>query len=134
MIGRAKQVRRPGITDTGLRLKNHTFIGYDRSELMIREMRAMGLEVDRSFFALRCDNQTVYWQMVRAGCGIGVVPEKIARATPGIERVLPDLALPELPIWLTAHQALRATPRIKRVYDMLAEGLRRATAQASGPV
>jgi DNA-binding transcriptional LysR family regulator len=90
---------------------------------MIRGMREMGMPVDRSFFQIRCDNQTVYWELVRAGCGLGVAAINIAAADTAIERVMPDLDIPELPIWLTAHQALRTAPRIRRVYDMLAEGL-----------
>jgi len=104
-------------------LQDHSFIGYDRSDLMIRGMRDMGIPVDRAFFHIRCDNQTVYWELVRAGCGIGVAAISIAGDDPNIERVLPELDIPELPIWLTAHEALRSSPRIRRVYDMLAEGL-----------
>ncbi|MFT5161431.1 MAG: hypothetical protein ACI9ZD_003050 [Paracoccaceae bacterium] len=33
------------------------------------------------------------------------------------------MAIPDLPIWLTAPEALRTSPRIRRVYDLLAEGL-----------
>jgi DNA-binding transcriptional LysR family regulator len=98
-------------------------IGYDRSDLMIQGMRAMGIKADRSHFAIRCDNQTVYVEMVRAGCGIGVVAENVAASYGGLVRVLPDVAIPDLPIWLTAHEALRSSPRIRRVYDMLADGL-----------
>jgi len=104
-------------------LSGHSFIGYDRSDLMIRGMREMGMPVDRSFFQIRCDNQTVYWELVRAGCGIGVAAISIATADTAVERVMPGVEIPELPIWLTAHQALRTAPRIRRVYDMLAEGV-----------
>jgi len=104
----------------------HDFIGYDRSDLMIRGMRAMGIEVNRTYFSTRCDNQTVYQELVRAGCGLGVIPINVAARDPGLARVLPDLAIPDLPIWLTAHEALHNSPRIRRVYDMLANGLSRA--------
>jgi hypothetical protein len=38
--------------------------------------------------------------------------------------VLTELDLPVLPVWLTAHQALRASRRLQVVFDALAEGLR----------
>lgn len=101
----------------------HSFIGYDRSDLMIRGMRDMGIMVDRSAFSVRCDNQTVYLELLRAGCGLGVAPINIAGRDADLQRVMPELQIPELPIWLTAHEALRTAPRIRRVYDILAEGL-----------
>ncbi len=109
----------------------HTFdvIGYDRSDLMIEGMRAMGIGADRSYFSMRCDNQTVYVEMVRAGCGIGVIAENVAAADDVLVRVLPEVTIPDLPIWLTAHAALRSSPRIRRIYDLLAEGL----IQRAGP-
>ena len=104
-------------------LPSHDFIGYDRSDLMIRGMRQMGLAASRSMFAIRCDNQSVYIEMLKAGCGLGVAPINIAGSDPDLVRILPDIAIPDLPIWLTAHEALRHAPRIRRVYDLLAEGL-----------
>ncbi len=104
-------------------LFDHDFIGYDRSDLLIQGMREMGMVVDRSYFSIRCDNQTVYWELVRAGAGIGVSAINIGGSDPQVQRLLPDLDLPELPIWLTAHEALRTAPRIRRIYDLLAKGL-----------
>ena len=34
------------------------------------------------------------------------------------------LGLPVLPVWLTAHEAVRAAPRVSRVWEALATGLR----------
>ncbi|NOX74776.1 MAG: LysR family transcriptional regulator [Alphaproteobacteria bacterium] len=112
-----------GQPETLEEFRNFDVIGYDRSDLMIEGMRAMGIAADRSYFTIRCDNQTVYVEMVRAGCGIGVVAENVAAADDGLVRVLPEVAIPDLPIWLTAHAALRSSPRIRRIYDLLAEGL-----------
>jgi DNA-binding transcriptional LysR family regulator len=102
------------------------FVGYDRSDLMLRGMRQMGLEIDRDFFSVRCDDQAAYWHLVRAGCGIGAAQRVVADKDPLLERILPDLPLPPLPIWLAAPEALRRNPRIRRVWDLLAEGLAQA--------
>jgi molybdate transport repressor ModE-like protein len=109
----------------------HDFIGYDRSDLMIKEMRLMGIPAERSMFAIRCDNQSVYLELLRAGCGLGVAPLNIASMDPSLERVLPDIKIPELPIWLTAHEALRSAPRIRRVFDILADGLAKVAPAAA---
>ena len=107
-------------------LRQHDLIGYDRSDLLIKGMRAQGFAVDRSAFALRCDNQTVYRELIRSGAGIGVAAVTVMAQDPEIERLLPETEIPPLPIWLTAPAALRSNRPIRRVYDLLARGLRRA--------
>ncbi len=111
---------RPGQPEDLLR---HDLIGYDRNELIVKTMRQMGWPAHRDWFTTRCDNQTVYWALVRAGCGIGSCQADVARADPEIEEVLPDMDIPSLPVWLAAHEELYHTPRIKRVWRILAEGL-----------
>lgn len=104
----------------------HDLIGYDRNDLIVQTMNAMGWRVTRKDFAVRCDNQATYWQLVRAGCGIGFSQANVGRADPDIVELDFDLDIPPLPIWLAAHQAMRQTPRIRRIWDMLAAGLKRA--------
>jgi DNA-binding transcriptional LysR family regulator len=72
------------------------------------------------------DAQTVYWELVRAGCGLGFGQVLLGDSDEGVERVVPDLPLPTLPVWLTAHEGLRRTPRIRRVWDLLEADLRAA--------
>ena len=100
-------------------LLRHDFVGYDRDERILRLMRKLGAAVTRGFFVLRCDDQTVHWELVRAGCGISGMQCRTADADPLVERVLPDLPLPPLPLWLAAPQALHSNPRIRRVWDFL---------------
>ncbi|WP_323768143.1 LysR family transcriptional regulator [Antarctobacter sp.] len=102
---------------------DHDLVGYDQSDLILRGLRSMGLEAQREWFATRTDHHSVYWEMVRAGCGIGIAQLRVGRADPVVEQVLPDVPLPTLPLWLAAHEAVRRTPRIRRVWDALAEGL-----------
>ncbi len=105
-------------------LPHHDMVGYDANDDIIREMRAMGIPATRDWFAVRCDNQTAYWELVRAGCGLGFCQSKIARQTPGIEEVTIDFPLPKLPVWLTAHESLRHTPRISRIWSHLESALK----------
>jgi len=107
-------------------LAGHDLVGFDRSDLLIRALRALGSTMSREDFPVRCDDQAAHWHLVRAGCGIGPMQCAIAAREPGVERVLPGLALPTLPMWLAAPEALHRAPRIRRVWDMLADGLRRA--------
>lgn len=99
-------------------------VGFDRSDLMLRMMASLGLSRKREDFPLRCDDQLVYWNLVRAGCGLGAAQTVIGDAEPLVERIAPFLQLPALPVWLTVPEALRHTPRVRRVMDHLAQEFR----------
>ena len=117
---------RVGLPGTFEALRAHAWIGFDRSENIIQGMRDLGVEVDRSFFGLRCDDNVTYWALLRAGCGIGVAPVVAGDTAPDLVRLMPEVPIPGLPVWLAAHEALRETPRLRRVWDALAWGLGRA--------
>ena len=104
-------------------LAAHRLVGYDRDDLILRAMRAMGLEGKRRDFAFRTDDQVAYWELVKAGAGIGFGPRYLASLTTSLEEVLPELSIPPLPMWLAAHQELRTSLRIRRVMDRLHEAL-----------
>lgn len=99
------------------------FVGFDKNDSMIRAMRHVGMEVDREFFPVRCDDQAAHWRLVRAGCGIGGMQVVIGDAEPLVERLMTDFELPSLPVWLAAPDALRTNARIRKVWDLLAEAL-----------
>lgn len=98
-------------------------VGYARNELIIQTMRDLGWQIDRNAFATRCDNHATYWELVRAGCGIGFSMAHVGHADPTVEEIDLGVDIPPLPIWLATHQAMRQTPRIRRVWDLLAEGI-----------
>jgi hypothetical protein len=52
-----------------------------------------------------------------------VLMDEIARETPGIVRVLDDVAPVRFPVWLVSHRELRTSRRIRVVFEALAEGL-----------
>lgn len=104
---------------------NHQWVGYDRSDLLIRGMNEMGLNVTRDFFTTCTDDQVAYWNFVAAGCGIGIGQTIVADRTPGVRRILPDLVMPVLPVWLTAHPALRNQPRVAAVWTALDRAISR---------
>jgi len=119
-------IARRGMPTTLRDLLDHDLIGYDTNALIIQAMTSMGFPVTRDSFAVRCDNQATYWELVRAGCGIGFSQRSIALSDPKIIELSPQGDIPPLPIWLTAHNAMRQTPRIRTVWDALADGLKRA--------
>ena len=104
-------------------LLDHDIVGYDRDDRLIRGFRDAGLEVTRDSFPVRTDDQVAYWELVCSGAGLGFGQCPVADRDPRVTRILPDVPLPTLPVWLTTHERLRHTPRIARIWDALAEGL-----------
>jgi len=118
---------RKGTPQTPEQLRQHDLVGYDTNELILHTTRALGWTMERKDFATRCDNQATYWQLVRAGCGIGFSQRNVGTADPLVQELDLGLQIPPLPVWLAAHQAMRQTPRITRVWSLLAKGLNQAT-------
>ena len=104
-------------------LFNHALIGYDKGDDIVRGFRRYDQPITREAFALRSDDLIVHWQAVRAGLGIGFVADYLARTDANVQRVLPTLKLPELPMWLAVHREIRTSARIRAVFDFLAAAL-----------
>lgn len=115
---------RAGRPESPAELFEHELVGFDANDQIITKMRARGWPASKDSFATRCDLQSAYWQLVRAGCGIGFSQVQVVEADPDVEIILPDLDVLSLPVWLAAPQAMRQTPRIRRVWDLLADGLK----------
>ena len=102
-------------------LLQHDLIGNDTDPSILRGFQALGYPVTREAFVLRTDDFIVQWQAVRAGLGIGFLADYMARSDPDVRPVLAGaLPIPALPMWLAVH---RTNPRIRAVYDLLAEAL-----------
>lgn len=131
MFGARGYLQQRGWPATADEMTAHDFVGYDREDSMIREFGARGFDVGREFFPVRCDLQSVVWELVRSGAGLGFAPLALGRNDPVVEEIEIGIPLPRLEVWLTAHEALRQTPRIDAVWRVLAERLR-AVCDAAG--
>ncbi|MCZ4323880.1 LysR family transcriptional regulator [Pseudomonas anguilliseptica] len=116
-------VRVNGLPRTAEEALQHDFIGLDRTGHYLQHLHGQGLLLSNTNFRSYADNSVTYWEMVRQGLGIGAIMEEIARETPGMVRVLEDVAPFQLPIWLVTHRELRTARRIRIVFDLLAEVL-----------
>jgi DNA-binding transcriptional LysR family regulator len=116
-------LRRRGTPRTAEDLVGHDLIGLDRDDTIVRGFRAAGRTIERRRFALRTDDHVVAWRLLCAGGGIGFAAGYLAAREPRVQQVVPDLAIPPLPMWLAVHREIRSAPRIRRVYDFLASTL-----------
>lgn len=111
---------RKGRPTSPAELMRLSFVGQDRMDQIIRAMQALGIDVTRSFFPVRCDDPLTYVELVRAGCGLGGILRAVGDPDPLLERIDLIPGLPSLPVWLTAPPRLRQSPRLRRVWDALA--------------
>ena len=104
-------------------LNNLRIIGYDNDERIIAGMAQAGLNVDRNFFQLRCDDQVACWQFLNQAAGIGFAPNYLAKRKPKLTKIGEQFPIPPLPIWLVTHKEVKTNRRIRMVFDFLAEEL-----------
>lgn len=98
---------------------------FDRTDVMIDGLRALGVELGRDRFPIVTKNHLVQWELCKQGVGVCIMMEEVGDAEPRVRRVLPSLPPLPVPMWLVCHRELRTSRRIRLVYDLLAEELRR---------
>ena len=104
-------------------LLNHTLIGYDTDDVMIRGFANYGQSLGKEAFAIRSDDLIVQWQALCAACGIGIEADYMGRSQSDLVKILPMLKIPPLPMWLAVHREIRSNQRIRAVFDYLAKAL-----------
>jgi len=107
-------------------LSQAEFFGFDRTDLMIKGLRALGLEIGPKNFPIITDNHLVQWELCKQGVGICIVMDQVGDAEPRVRRVLPKLSPLPVPVWLATHRELHTSRRIRVVFDLLAEELGRS--------
>lgn len=111
-------------------LASHQLIGFDRKTPFIRSLiqnmkkdNPTFPDAERIGFSVRADSNLAQLAMIRAGAGIGVCQISIGRKDPTLQRVMPDMEIP-LHTWVAMHENLRTSPRCRRVFSALVDGLK----------
>lgn len=121
MAAHRQYLARAGMPTEPSRLFEWSMIGFDQDRSLEKGFAQNGIPPRLQRWAYRSDSHAVCWQLVQQGAGIGFVTDLLVDAHPDIVRVMPDLPTPHLPVWLTVHRDLRSSPRLKAVYEALAE-------------
>jgi len=104
-------------------LANHCMIGFDRDNRSFRAAGEVARRLRREDFGFRCDNDLAQLAALRAGVGIGGCQANIARRSPALVAVLPNAIDYALEVWLVMQEDLKATRRVRLLFDHLAAGL-----------
>lgn len=118
-------IERIGFPSEPSDLGDADFIALDHGSMLLKGLNALGLGLTEANFPIMTESYLVMWELVRQGAAIGILDSYIGDADPLVRRVLPDLEPIVFPIWLVAHRELGTSRRIRRVYDFLAQELRR---------
>ena len=104
-------------------LASHCVIGFDRDNSAFRGLGGYAGTLTRESFGLRCDSDLGQLAALRAGVGIGGCQDNIARRAPELVAVMPSAFHYALEVWLVMHEDLKATRRVRLLFDHLAMGL-----------
>ncbi|MDO6479335.1 LysR family transcriptional regulator [Shimia thalassica] len=118
-------IEKIGAPTTPYALRNADFVNMDRTGGMLKGLNSFGLGLTEANFPLLTESYLVMWELVKQGAAIGILDAHIGDAEPKVRRVLPDLEPLTFPIWLVAHREVTTSRRIRRVFDFLAEELKR---------
>lgn len=103
-------------------IEDHALIGFDTETPSVRSVLALGLPLRREMFAFRADSDLAQFAALRAGFGVGVCQNGLGRRE-GLASILPQAFSFALPMWLVMHEDLRASRRMRLMFDHLAQSL-----------
>ena len=100
---------------------DHDLIGPDRAAADLQFVAAHFPGLDRGRFVIRTDSHPAQLAAARAGLGIALVQRPVGLDDPMLHPVLPELAFGNLDTWIVTHENLRELPRVRAVFECLAE-------------
>jgi DNA-binding transcriptional LysR family regulator len=121
-------VERHGAPVCAETLRDHTVIGFDTFPANLRNLIPAELAVDRGSFAFRSDSDAAQIAAMKSGLGVGACLHIIGRRS-GLVRVMPQMQVFELEMWLVMHEMQRTNARMRLMYDHLAEALAAVVAE-----
>ena len=104
-------------------LAHHRLIGFDRDSTSFSAIGDTGMGVTRDTFGFRTDSDPAQLAALRAGIGIAGCQSQIAARDSRLVPILPDKISFRMEIWLAMHEDLRATQRVRLMFDHLAKSL-----------
>ena len=110
-----------GYTPSDLKGRYVGDIGVERA---IEISAAAGHPLQRADFRFRSMSEIAQLHAVEAGVGVAGMLAVFAKDRPRLVRVFPELVALRVPVWLCAHEDLRRSQRMRRVFDHLTVSLR----------
>ncbi|HBM88964.1 MAG TPA: LysR family transcriptional regulator [Rhodobiaceae bacterium] len=111
-------------------LVDAVFIGPENPERMLPALAEIGLHLTRDQFKITTNNGVAMYEMISQGLGIGFMPKDFMRNANmvdllNLEQILPEVPPILVPVWIIAHSEVHTSPRVRLVFDILADALSR---------
>ena len=90
---------------------------------MMSYLAALDIPLNADACRVSSANGLVAWELAKAGLGLCPMDCAVGDAAVGMERVLPSIGEITFPIWLVAHREIHTSPKIRLVFDVLAQAL-----------
>lgn len=114
-----------GAPTTPAELLDHTLVNYVEEHLHSLELDYLS-EIHPNLIAgLRSTSINVQTAMIRAGAGIGILPDFVARDHAELVPVLAGTVQLQRSFWIVTHEDTNASPRVAAVSNWLRETARR---------
>lgn len=104
-------------------MATHDWVGFGDTPRLVTYMKAIGIPLTADAVKGSSENGMVTWDLARAGLGICPMDVRFGDSFDDMERVADAVAQVTFPVWLVAHREVHTSPRIRLVFDLLAERL-----------
>ncbi|RED18077.1 LysR family transcriptional regulator [Pontivivens insulae] len=111
---------RYGPLETAQQISALPFIGFEKAERLIPQLKHMGLDVSVESFGITTTSGSAMYELARAGAGVAILPVTEGRDRMGLVRVLDDRPTMSVPVWLVTHREIQTSRRIRLTFDHLA--------------
>ena len=118
-------MQRYGTPTTREDLKDHRFISYGDTAVMLQYLKDLDIHITDDNFHIGSENGLVAWQYALEGFGLSIMDDLVAQRLPFMRRLVTEEELLKYPVWLATHQELHTSRRIRLVFDMLSDYLKR---------
>ncbi|MEQ6249109.1 LysR family transcriptional regulator [Sulfitobacter sp. HNIBRBA3233] len=100
-------------------LVNHRFVASDDASSRAPFEKWLAGAIPRANVVFRSNDSHVLEDAVRAGAGLGFLPENRGRTTPGLIEVVPSRPEWTTPLWLVTHVDLHRTTKVQALVKFL---------------
>ena len=106
------------------------WIGWGEAGELEAWARERGLTVPSTVW--RVDHMEGQLALTKAGFGLAALPIPLADREPALARIEPDMSWPSRDLWVLTHKDLLPSPRIRTLFNFLADELRARVPQFQG--
>jgi DNA-binding transcriptional LysR family regulator len=119
LFAHRRYVAAHGIPKSLAERSSHILIGFDREPFLPPGKEVSGIPATNDMFNFRSDNDLARLAALRAGYGIAGCPLGVAARDPDLVPVLHDAFMFELEMWVVMHEDLRASRRVRLLFEHL---------------